>query len=76
MFGSIEYARGLGFDPHPDFPAAEGHLGSWTGPSSITFGYHGKPLYISGPYDNPHPVIRTLERIVGQGNFEFLTVAE
>jgi hypothetical protein len=27
VFGSLEYARGLGFDPHPDFAAAEGHRG-------------------------------------------------
>jgi hypothetical protein len=75
VFGSIEYARGLGFDPHPDFAAAEAHLGSWTGPSTITFGKDGKPLYISGPYDDPRPVIRTLERTTGRGNFEFLVVA-
>lgn len=74
VFGSVEYARGLGFDPQPDFAAAQGHLGSWTGPSTITFGKDGKPLYISGPYDNPQPVIRTLERTIGRGNFEFLAV--
>jgi hypothetical protein len=73
--GSVEYARELGFDPHPDFAAAEGHLGPWTGPGIITFGKDGKPLYISGPYDDPRPVIRTLERTVGRGNFEFLAVA-
>ena len=75
VLGSVEYARGLGFDPHPDFTAAEGHLGSWAGPGVITFGKDGKPLYISGPYDDPRPVIRTLERTVGRGNFEFLVVA-
>jgi hypothetical protein len=75
VFGSVEYARSLGFDPHPDFAAAEGHLGSWAGPGTITFGKDGKPLYISGPYDDPRPVIRTLERTAGRGNFEFLAVA-
>jgi hypothetical protein len=75
VLGSVVYARGLGFDPHPDFAAAEGHLGSWAGPGAITFGKDGKPLYISGPYDDPGPVIRTLERTVGRGNFEFLAVA-
>jgi hypothetical protein len=72
VFGSLEYARGLGFDPHPDFAAAEGHLGPWTPPSTITFGRDGKPVYISGPYDNPQPIIRTLERGAGAGNFEFV----
>ena len=45
------------------------------GPSTITFGKDGKPLYISGPYDDPRPVIRTLERTAGRGNFEFLAAA-
>ncbi len=76
VFGSIEYARGLGFDPHPDFAAAEGHLGSWTGPSTITFGRDGKPVYVSGPYDDPRPIIRTLEHTVGRGNFDFVLIAE
>ncbi|KAA2254988.1 helix-turn-helix domain-containing protein [Solihabitans fulvus] len=76
VFGSLEYARGLGFDPHPDFAAAEGHLGPWSPPSTIAFGRDGKPLYVSGPYDDPRPIVRTLERTVGVGNFEFLSVAE
>jgi hypothetical protein len=75
VFGSIEYARKLGFEPHPDFAAAAGHLGSWTGPGAITFGKDGRPLYISGPYDDPGPVIRTLERTVGPGNFDFVATA-
>jgi hypothetical protein len=36
VLGSAGYARSLGFDPHPDFAAAEGHLGPWTGPGAIT----------------------------------------
>ncbi len=75
VFGSVAYARDLGFEPHPDFAAAEGHLGAWAGPGTITFGKDGKPLYVSGPYDDPGPVIRTLERTVGRGNFEFLVGA-
>lgn len=49
VFGSIEYARGLGFEPHPDFAAAEAHLGSWTTVGNITFGMNGKPMYFPGP---------------------------
>ncbi|MGI8814083.1 MAG: helix-turn-helix domain-containing protein [Pseudonocardia sp.] len=73
VFGSIAYARGLGFEPHPDFADAQAHLGPWSGPSSITFGKQSKPFYVSGPNDNPRAVIRTLERTVGTGNFDFLT---
>jgi hypothetical protein len=52
-FGSLEYARGLGFDPHPDSAPAHGHLGTGSGPSAITFGKNGKPLYISEPTTIP-----------------------
>jgi hypothetical protein len=75
VFGSVDYASRLGFDPHPDFLAAQAHLGSWTGPSTITFGRNGKPMYISGPHDNTLSVIRTLERTVGRGNFDFIATA-
>lgn len=53
VFGAIEYARGLGFDPHPDFRQAAAHLGTWQPPSRITFGHHGKPDFQQGPYDAP-----------------------
>jgi hypothetical protein len=72
VLGAVEYARGLGFEPAPDFPDCAGHLGNWSGPSAIAFGRHGRPMYVAGPYEDPHRVIRTLERSVGKGNFEFL----
>jgi hypothetical protein len=74
VFGSVQYARDLGFEPHPDFSAAAGHLGSWTGPSTITFGKNGRPLYVLGPYDDARSVIRTLERTVGRGNFDVVAI--
>lgn len=73
VFGAVEYARTLGFDPAPDFtPAAVAHLGTWAGPSRITFGRHGKPLFIQGPRDNVPRVLKTLERSIGRGNFDYL----
>jgi hypothetical protein len=72
VFGSVDYARNLGFEPHPDFAQAAGYLGSWTGPSEIGFGRDGKPFYVEGPYDDASAVMRTLERSVGNGNFHFL----
>jgi hypothetical protein len=72
VFGAVEYARGLGFNAHPDFRAAIGHLGTWQGPSAITFGDNGKPSYIEGPWDDSPRILRTLERSVGKGNFHFL----
>jgi hypothetical protein len=74
VFGAVEYARALGFEPAPDFGACAGHLGPWAGPSAIGFGCDGKPLFIQGPHDNPAPILSTLRRSVGQDNFHFLVV--
>src|SRR5262249_47967668 len=62
VFGAIEYARGLGFNPAPDFHTVADHLGAWTGPSPIGCGWKGKPLYIQGPYDDPTAIIKRLQR--------------
>jgi hypothetical protein len=71
VLGAVAYARELGFEPHPDFAAAAACLEPWTGPSAISFGLNGKPFYMEGPHDNAASVIKTLERSVGQGNFDF-----
>ncbi len=70
VLGALEYARRLGFDPHPDFEVCRGHLGTWSGSSAIEFGFHGKPLFVRGPHDDAQKVIRTLEQSVGPGQFE------
>jgi hypothetical protein len=74
VFGAVEYARELGFDPHRDFYRAAPHLGAWTPPSRITFGLDGVPTFQQGPYDDPTRVRRTLDRSVGPGNYHFVTV--
>jgi hypothetical protein len=71
VFGAVEYARGLGFEPHPDFEACAGHLGEWQGPSAIGFGYQGKPLFIQGPDDDAGRIVKTLKRKVGRDGFSF-----
>ncbi|GAB3502996.1 helix-turn-helix domain-containing protein [Amycolatopsis cihanbeyliensis] len=71
VFGAVEYARGLGFEPHEEFAAAAEHLGPWTGPGPIGFGKEGVPVYVPGPHDDPAAAYRTLENAVGPGNFEF-----
>jgi hypothetical protein len=71
VFGAIEYARGLGFEPHPDYAPCAGHLGEWRGPSVIGFGYQGKPLFIQGPEDDAARIIKRLKRKVGRDGFEF-----
>jgi hypothetical protein len=62
VYGGEEYARGLGFEPHPDYAPAKALLGEWTGPSAITFGRDGKPFYFQGPHDNPRKIPRTLQQ--------------
>lgn len=74
VYGAEEYARGLGFEPHPDYEAARAHLGDWSGPSVITFGRHGKPYYFQGPYDNVSKILRTLDKSVGSGKYEYVLV--
>jgi hypothetical protein len=74
VFGAVDYARDLGFDPHRDFYLAKPHLGTWQPPSQIRFGLNGKPYFQQGPYDNPTRVMRTLDRSVGPGNYHFSTL--
>jgi hypothetical protein len=71
VFGAVEYARRLGFEPHRDFRQARRALGSWDGTSAITFGRDGTPLYVNGPWDDPERVLATLERSVGGGRFHY-----
>ncbi|CAN5462758.1 hypothetical protein BH20ACT19_BH20ACT19_04470 [soil metagenome] len=72
VFGALDYARGLGFGPHPDFERARRHLGPWAGPSAIGFGRDGTPHFTAGPYDDGAAVLRRLEQAVGSGNFHFV----
>jgi hypothetical protein len=75
VFGAVDYARGLGFEPHPDLAHTAEHLGEpWTGPSAITFGRDGRPFYVDGPDDNPAAVLRTLAAAVGEGGFDHLSL--
>jgi hypothetical protein len=75
VFGAVEYARTLGFQPDEDadFDKTRPYLGQWDGPSDITFGRDGKPLYVQGPRDNAARVMRTLEQSVGAGNYDFVS---
>src|SRR6266704_4000337 len=72
VFGAIEYAHELGFEPHPDFAGCASLLGPWEGSSDITFGREGKPMYIQGPHDDATSIIRTLRRSVGDDNFHYI----
>jgi hypothetical protein len=75
IHAGLEYAHNLGFKPNKDFPTASlifaqtdfSHV-----PDTIpTGGSDGKPLYISGPHDDPQRVRRILNNSVGEGNYHF-----
>jgi hypothetical protein len=74
VYGAIGYARELGFEPHADFERAAQYLGPWDGQCELTFGRDGKPMYISGPYDDGKKIIRKLRRRLGEGNYGFTDV--
>jgi hypothetical protein len=71
VYGAVDYARGLGFEPHPDFAKCAGHLGEWRETSDIAFGRDGMPMYMQGPQDNMFTVLSTLRKTVGDGNFHY-----
>jgi hypothetical protein len=73
VFGGIDYAAKLGFEPHRDFAQAQAHLG--VRPDvllPIEFGKNGKPFYINGPYDDASKIIAKLNKSVGEGNYDYM----
>lgn len=73
VFGAVDYARSLGFEPHPDFAKGVSLLGDWeAGSSDVTFGQDGKPFYINGPRDDTYGILAKLRQTVGGGNFDYL----
>lgn len=74
IYGAVDYARSLGFEPHRDFnQKAQQHLGPK--PETlipIEFGKEGKPMYFSGPYDDAEKIIKTLTANVGPDNFDYV----
>jgi hypothetical protein len=75
IYGGIEFARGYGFEPHTDFNLASKVLDpseAWPKKYKLIFGKDGKPLFVSGPYDNVDRIMAKLRRTAGDGNFDFL----
>lgn len=80
VYGALEYADKLGFQPHPDFYQLGANLvldppEAHPRVDHIAFGHDGKPFYVSGPNDTEAMtsfVIRTLKRTCGEGNFDYL----
>ncbi len=72
VWGGVDYARRLGFEPAPDFAPASGHLDPLTGPSAISFGRGGKPYYVHGPHDDAEAILAKLSASAGPDQFHYL----
>jgi len=71
VYHALDYARSLGFSPHPDFHEA------MFGPRpevliDTPFARPDRPIYVMGSRDNPAPILAQLKRAVGRGNFDFV----
>jgi len=75
IYGSIEYARKFGFEPHPDYARASLLLDppeKHPRKHRVTFGKDGKPFFVAGPHDNSENIYSKLMQTAGEGNFDFL----
>lgn len=75
IYGGIDYAAQFGFRPDSDFDLSRYVLedkASVEPCDEVEFGRDGKPVYISGPHDDPRRVIAQLRSAVGEGNFDFI----
>jgi hypothetical protein len=75
---AVEYARRLGFAPHPDYKQGAkvmGGINSKECSERFVFGSEGKPLYVAGPYDGEakrNAIMRTLTKKLGPQGFHFI----
>lgn len=75
IYQGIDYAAQFGFKPDRDFKWSHYLLeerGTLEEPYKLTFGKDGKPLFVSGPYDNVDVIIRRLEKYAGPGNYDYM----
>lgn len=72
IYGAIEYAEDLGFQPHKDFKTTEYILDDVEDIDfvDIEFGYNGKPMFVAGPSDNVNRILSVLDKNVGEGNYK------
>jgi tetratricopeptide (TPR) repeat protein len=80
--GAVEYARELGFTPHPDYARAAklfGDIEAAACPERYIYGKDGKPLYVSGPYETPAQscrILDTLAQRLGSEGFHFMRAVD
>jgi hypothetical protein len=79
IYGAVDYARSLGFEPHPDFELSRHVLGTEElgRTRGLQFGGpRGKPLYIARPDDDAPAVLSKLREKLGEDGSEFITPAD
>lgn len=73
----IDYARQIGFEPHPDWRLSGRIVEAERSFSNkFTFGSDGKPFYIQGPNDDASKIMRILGPLVDRGEANYLTIEE
>jgi hypothetical protein len=76
--GVVDYAKELGFNPHPDYKNAKeifGDIDARVCPVKYIYGKDGKPFYMNGPYESPadvQKIINTLTEKCGVNGFNTL----
>jgi hypothetical protein len=74
---AVAYARGIGFEPYPDYEAAMllfGDINPLESDAQFTFGQNGKPYFMAGPFDSRsrcQQIVDTLTKTCGAGQFHF-----
>ena len=73
--GVVDYAKELGFNPHPDYKNANelfGTIDASVCPVKYIYGKDGKPFYMNGPYEShaeSQRIINTLTNKCGADGF-------
>ena len=76
IYGALDYAKSLGFEPHADFELSRHVLGTeeFSRIRGLKFGGpEGKPLYIAGADDDAATVLRKLRKSLGENGFDYIT---
>ena len=74
----VDYAKALGFDPHPDYEVAKpifGDIDPAECSEIYTFGQDGQPCFIAGPNDSPQrckKIMNTLEKSCSPDGFHYI----
>ncbi len=80
--GAIDYAKELGFSPHPDFNKDKhlfGNINVDNCSDEYSYGKNGKPFYFQCPHETPATVKKIINRLqekCGLDGFDFIVLAD